>query len=421
MADAHDRRADWTPAKRPEWLATFNDLGRHLDVRSIVPLDEASLLGQAMRNTGLDDFGGDNWRPHFRALIRFIEEEARLHFFGRVLTRSDFVLFLEARLRIVDAFKKHPEINEESVEEPVFILGLGRSGTTILHDVLSRDPQFRSVKKWEALFPWPAPEPETYETDPRIGQAQGIADVLAAVTPEWRAMHASEGDQPVEDTEFTYPAFMSEVWTWVYKIPSWEAYFAEQDLAHHFGWHEKTLKFLQWRHRKPHWLLKNPTHMPRIPQLLQHYPDARFIFTHRDPIPSADSLTSLMGTVYYQRTDHPYGSGTSDDFAFADPRARLWDDVIDWMENGTLREGSYANLHYRDFMQAPMAAIEGAYREIGLAVTTEAFERMDAYLRSKPQGAHGKHDYQRADASIIAEERRKYRRYQEYFNVPNEI
>ena len=421
MAKSYDRRAVWTPAKRPEWLATLNALGRNMDTRAIVPLDEASLLAAATRNTGLDDFGDDNWRPHFRTLIRLIEDEARLNFFGRILTRSDFIIYLEARLRIVDAYKTQPEIEDEQITEPVFVLGLGRSGTTILQDVLSRDPQFRSVRKWEALFPWPTPEPETYDTDPRIAKAQGIVNIHHAATPEVRAMHDADSDQPVEDTEFTYPAFMSEVWSWVYKIPSWEAYFAAQDLDYHFAWHKKTLKYLQWRHRKPHWLLKNPTHLPRIPLVLKHYPDAKFIFTHRDPIPSADSLTSLMGTVFWLRTDHPYGSAAGEDFVFADHRAQLWDNVIDWIENGVIRAGSHAHIQYRDFMNAPMQAIERTYRALGLAATDEAFAAMSAYLAGRPQGGQGRHEYVRADDAAIAQERRKYRRYQGYFGVADEV
>ena len=421
MGEPHDRRATWTPSKRPEWLATFNALERAMDIRSVIPLDEDSLLGAAVRNTGLDDFGDDNWRPHFRTLIRMIEDDAMLNYFGRILTRSDLVTYLEARLHIVDAFKVHPQIEDEVIREPVFVLGLGRSGTTILQDVLSRDPQFRSVRKWESLFPWPPPEPATYDTDPRIAKAQVIADILHAVTPEVRAMHAYDGDQPVEDTEFTYPAFLSEVWSWVYRIPSWDAYFAEQGTDHHFAWHKKTLKYLQWRHRRPHWLLKNPTHMPRIPDLLKHYPDAKFIFTHRDPIPSADSLISLMGTIFWWRTDNPFGSGAIDDFAFADHRAALWDNVIGWLESGVLPKSACAHVQYRDFMEAPMRAIGQAYLDLGLPITEEAFALMEAHLARKPQGGHGRHDYQHANEGVIAEERQKYKRYQEYFEVPNEV
>ncbi len=421
MAEDFDRRAVWVPEKRPEWLATVNALGDHLDIKGIVPLDAASLLAQAAHNTGLDDFGDDDWRPHFETLVRLIEDEAKLNFFGRILTRSDFLLYLEARLRIVDAYKRHPEIEDEIITEPVFILGFGRSGTTIIQDVMSQDPQFRSVRKWEALFPWPAPEAASYDSDARIAKAQGIADVFYAVSPEWRRMHGWDGNQAVEDIEFTYPAFLSEVWMLGYRIPSFAAYFAAQDLDHHFAWHKKTLKFLQWRYRKPHWLLKNPTHMPRIPELLKHYPDAKLIFPHRDPVTSADSVVSVMGTIYHWRTDDPYGGGLADDFAFADARVQLWDNVMGWMDQGIIRKGAFANVQYQDFLKAPMETLARAYRDLGLAVDDAAFERMRRYLEAKPQGVHGKHAYQHASAAVIAEERRKYQRYQEYFNVPNEI
>jgi len=422
MAESFDRRDAWVPEKRPEWLAEFNRLGALLDIRSIVPLDEDSLLGHARRNTGLDDFGDDNWRPHFRTLIRLIEDEAKLHFFGRILTRSDLLIYLEARLRIVDAYKQNPEIEDEIVKEPVFILGFGRSGTTILQDVMSQDPQFRSVRKWEALFPAPPPVAETYDTDPRIARAQNIADVVYAISPEWRRMHGWDGNQAVEDIEFTYPAFLSEVWPLAFQIPSFEAYFAKQDIGHHFAWHRKTLKFLQWKYKKPHWLLKNPTHLPRIPQLLEFYPDAKFIFTHRDPITSGDSMVNVMGAIYYWRTDDPWGGRVIDEWIYADQRAQMWDDVIGWIEKGIIRKGAYSNFHYHEFMQAPMASIEHAYSTLGLTVNPDSFERMRAYLASKPQGAHGAHNYKKAsqDAAIAVDERLKYKRYQEYFNVPNE-
>ena len=391
-------------------------------MKAIVPLDEDSLLGHAIKNTGLSDFGSDNWLPHFRMLIRLIEEEAKLTFFGRVLTRSDFLLYLEARLRITDEYKRHPEIENEIIKEPIFILGFGRSGTTILHEVLSQDPQFRSVRKWESLFPTPVPEEATYETDPRIAKAQGLVEVVNAISPEWKAMHAWGGALPVEDIEFTYPAFMSEVWPLAFQIPSWEKYFDAQDVSHHFNWHKRTLKLLQWKYKKPHWLLKNPTHLPRIPQLLKTYPDAKFIFTHRDPITSGDSVVNVEGAIYYWRTDDPWGGGVIDEWVMADKRAEMWDNAIGWIENGTIAKGSFANFLYADFMTDPMKAIDQAYRTLGLTIDPAAFERMRAYLAKRPQAAHGKHNYKKSAAEDpeTAKEREKYERYQRYFGIPNE-
>ena len=292
--DTFDRRAVWTPPPRPEWLATFNALGAMMNFKSIVPLTAESLMAEAMANTGLSDFGADNrWEKHFRKLLDSIETEAKLTPFGRILTRSDFIIYLEARLRITEEYRLHPEIEDEVITEPVFIIGFGRSGTTILQEVLSHDPQFRSVQKWESLFPVPSPEKATYTTDPRIQKAQELSDVVHAASPEWATMHAWAGNLPVEDIEFTYPAFLSEVWATAFQVPSYEKYFSQQDCHEHFEWHKRTLKLLQWKYKGKHWLLKNPTHLPRIPQLLDVYPDAKIIFTHRDPIASGVIATEI--------------------------------------------------------------------------------------------------------------------------------
>src|SRR5882757_4821417 len=128
MADSNDRREGWTLKGRPEWVSETNRLARCLNMEGVVPLSESSLLDQARRNTGLDDFGEDGWREHFRVLLKLIEAEAKLNFIGRVLTRSDMLTYLEARLNVTEAYKRHPEIDEEVVTEPVFILGFGRSG-----------------------------------------------------------------------------------------------------------------------------------------------------------------------------------------------------------------------------------------------------------------------------------------------------
>src|ERR1700733_1258914 len=178
VGKADDRRQQWQPPARPEWLARLNELGESMDAKGIVPLDPDSLMAQAQANVGLEDFGDDEWIKHFRKLLEFIESEAQLTLFGRILTRSEFLIYLEARLNITDWYRRYPQIDDEVIDEPVFITGFGRSGTTILQEVLIQDPQFRSVRKWEGLFPCPPPEEGTYDTDPRIAKAQAAVDLI---------------------------------------------------------------------------------------------------------------------------------------------------------------------------------------------------------------------------------------------------
>jgi hypothetical protein len=418
-----DRRSQWKPAPRPEWLAKFNSIGNLMSMRGIVPLDEQSLLDEARRSTGLDDFGDDEWLDHMRFLLKAIEEEAALNFFGRILTRSDFLINLSARLQIIDAYKKHPEIDREVIKEPVFILGFGRSGTTILHEVLSQDRQFRSVRRWEAMFPSPPPEEATYETDERIARAQQLVDVVHEIAPEWKSMHAWGGALPVEDIEFTYGAFFSEVWNTAYQIPSYEKYFSSQDPAFHFEWHKKVLKLLQWKYKKPHWLLKNPTHMPRIPQLLAAYPGAKIIFPHRDPITSTDSVVNVLASIYHWRSDKLLAADYGDEWMLAEARAKIWDDVIELIESGTLRKGSFTNILYADFIRDPKTTLEKAYRDLELVAGREDFANMLAYMELRSKGSHGnssKYQKTAAEDARAVEERKTYARYQNYFGVPNE-
>ena len=423
MADrAYDRRTTWKPAPRPEWVARLNEEGETLAIRSIVPLDEASLLAEARRNTGLDDFGEDRWLEHFRVLIRAIEDEAKLNLMGRILTRSDLLLYLEARLRITDTYKRHPEIEDEVIREPVFIVGSGRSGTTIFHEALSQDEQFRVVKRWEAMFPCPPPEEATYHTDPRIAKADRLITLPDRIAPEWRTMHAQGGDLPVECIEFLYLTFLSEVYYCAFQIPSYVAYFRKQDIRETFVWHKRILKLLQWKYKKPHWLLKGPTHMPVLPKLLETYPDARLIFMHRDQVTTTDSVVSVQGTIYWWRTDDPWSGNMLDDVLMIEGRVKLWDRIIRWMEDGTIPKGQFTNVIYLDFSADPMKTIRRAYQELGLSMSDAAAQRIETYLRNKPKGVFGKHQYKTGgDASeSAAAERKALARYYEYFGVPQE-
>ncbi len=425
MPDSGDRRDGWALKGRPEWVSETNRLTKFLDIEAVVPLDEASLLDHARRNTGLDDFGEDGWREHFRYLLKVIEDEAQLNFVGRVLTRSDILTYLEARLRVAETYRQHPEIENEVITEPVFILGFGRSGTTILHETLSQDPQFRSVRRWEGLFPCPPPEAATYETDPRIAKAQGRVDFVHGISPDWASMHAWGGNLPVEDIEFTYAAFFSEVWPLGYQIPSFETYFASHSPGAHFAWHKRLLKLLQWKHKKPHWLFKNPTHMPRIPALLKAYPDAKIVLPHRDPVTTADSVINVGGVIISWRTDSIYGENkTGTEWLDVESRVKMWDDVMDWIDSGLMKPGFYGNIVYNEFMDDPMAAIRKLYDELRLPLTDQAATLMGAFLHARHQGSHGnKNSYEKSaaeDPRTIAE-RKAYKRYQDRFGVPNDV
>lgn len=417
-----DRRALYTHPPRPEWVRRINEEGAVLG-KGVVPLDAESLLATAISNTGLRDFGDDDptdhWREHFAVLLQAIESEADLNLLGRLLTRSDLLMYLQARLQVTDYYKRHPQINNEVITQPVFIVGLPRSGTTILHEVLAQDAQFRIVKKWEALFPCPPPEDHSYEADPRIAKADEFIKIQDRISPEWRTMHAVGGDLPVECIEFTTGCFLSEMFTASFQIPSFQAHLQAADIRQMYRWHRKLLKLLQWKFKRRHWLLKGCNHEPYIQQLLETYPDAKIIFTHRDPIRSVSSVVSVQGTIFGFRTDHPFGTHSYDNWLVMESVARMLQQRTAWVRNGVVPKGQVGHIRFADFCRQPIEAIQGCYMELGLILSIEAQTAMRNYLLGKPQGVFGAHSYI-TDAGATSEERELFADYQRFFAVANE-
>jgi hypothetical protein len=150
IRDAQDR---WSRPPRPDWVARVVAEGAHLDLREVVPLDPAELIATACAATGLVDFGDDGWYEPFRALVADLDANSRLTLLGRVMTRQDLLVTLEGRLRIEATYNAHPEIEEEEISAPLVIVGQGRSGTSVLQNMLAAHPDNRTPLHWEAMFP----------------------------------------------------------------------------------------------------------------------------------------------------------------------------------------------------------------------------------------------------------------------------
>ncbi len=204
----------WRPQSRPAWVTAVNDVGRILGSPDLlVALDEDSLLEAARRATGLDDFGGDEWREPFRILLVDMEQEAELTLVGRLMARFDLVRSLVALLGMAEDERKYPEILEQAVAAPIFVTGLGRTGTSILHELLAQDPALRSAYGWEQRYPSPPPEAARWHDDPRIAKATADIDLWLQVVPEFLAVHESRSDGPDEDTVGQQLGFLSQVWS----------------------------------------------------------------------------------------------------------------------------------------------------------------------------------------------------------------
>jgi hypothetical protein len=305
MASSNDVpiRSSWQPEPRPAWVTALNRFDANPDSPSaFVSLDGRSLLDAAVDATGLDDFGDDSWREPFRLLVDDLQATAELTLIGRIMARSEVVRSLIARLQIAEAYRLHPEIESEVIDQPIFITGMARSGTTILHELLAEDRALRAPLSWELLYPCPPPEAASRATDPRVAKATADFALWDEVTPEFRTMHENRGDAPNECSVGMLHEFASPIWGGPHDVPHYDRWLAFNGTAQGYRFHRRLLRLLQWR-APGRWMLKGPAHLATLPALFAEYPDARVVVTHRDPLKVIPSLVSLMATMRWQRSD----------------------------------------------------------------------------------------------------------------------
>lgn len=419
--DIHYRTKQWKPPPRPDWVRQVNLEGTYLDLKSVVPLDEASLISFAKANTGLSDFGADDWYEPFQVFIKSLEEEAELTLLGRILTRSDLLMYLEARLRIEDTYRRHPEIDEQELAPPILIMGSGRSGTSAIQNLLAFDPDNGTPKHWEALFPCPPPQRDTYPTDPRIAVADKRMTMWNRVTPEMQAIHEWGGDMPTELIQLEALSFQALGWLiFCGFTPSFDAYMSTRSGIPGLSYAKRVLKLLQWKNPRRRWLLKSPDSMRYLPDVFKVFANVQLIWMHRDPLKSVSSAVSLVGTILWMRSDRKMDERAIAQLTNPAGMAALFNMVIDQIEQGKVPSTLLRNVQYVDFVDDPLGTVEKLYRDMGIELSDCARQAMTKYLSEHPRESRPAHRYSIGDAARESEERQLFARYQEYFNTKSE-
>jgi len=349
-------------------------------------LDASEFLNKAEQRTGLTDWGEIPFRESLDVLCRSAQEECLR---GRPAEAfaANIDGILAKRLRLVADRKTYPEIARQQVRRPLFVTGLPRSGTTILHSLLSQDPAHRSPQKWELDDPSPPPRAETYDSDPRIAVA---AAAVERIEPEFRAMHQMGAQLPEECIQLQILSFQSLVFWAAHDLPTYSEWLmGEADTLPSFQFHRHYLQHLQAFAPKERWVLKAPSHMFWLDKLLEVYPDAGIVVMHRDP---AEVLPSNASMVAFIRNR----MGEVDPRAIGADQVRVWGTAVQRAMDfraRTPRPEQFFDTHYSDFIRDPLTVVRAIYQHFDMTLTPEAEAAMRAFMAENRQDKHGKHVY----------------------------
>ena len=373
-------------------------------------LDADRILQDAERATGFS-IDSEHFRTGLEQLVSSIEHEAALNTFGSLALKRVIERSARSRLEVEREIDQNPEILDQAITEPLFIIGLPRTGTTILQAMLSKDVQHRSPLSWECLLPYPAATPETYARNARIERVRTEFDQLFALVPDFRKMHYMEADAPQECLGITALNFTSYQFMAQCSPPSYvDWFFDDADQLENMRWHKRFLQFLQSGGLRPkRWLLKSPVHLLRLKELFEVYPDARVIMTHRDPREIVGSITSLVSSVRSAYSDEEDGARTGAEVLTF--WARSFDRFLK-ARTELDREDQIMDIKFEDFVADQMRTVERIYDRFDLQLGRESRTRMQAFLRQEPKDKHGVHEYSlEAYAIASADVRREYANY----------
>jgi hypothetical protein len=350
------------------------------------PLRVVDLIEAAKRRCGLDDFGGGDFFEGLSRLLDSCHRESRLNLIGKIALRTDLTRILCSRLFMQRDRQLYPAVARQEIRQPLFIVGLPRSGTTLLHMLLAADPEHRAPLTWEVMTPSP---PTRDGEKRRIQRAMQSCNCLNWLAPTFRQVHAVGAELPQECVGLMTPTFMSDQFDTMYYVPSYRAWFFRQDLLPAYQYHRRFLQHLQVRQSAPRWVLKAPTHMFALPTLLSVYPDALFVQTHRAPLDAMASVSSLITILRRVFSD------AVDPFVVCREAIQYWSETLDrfLQERDRLAEYRVCDVNYVEIRSDPIAAVRRIYEHFGWLLSQKTEQRMRLLLASQPQEQYGRHRY----------------------------
>lgn len=353
-----------------------------------------SLLAEATaRSGGLTDFGDDSFRPALAALLEALDEEGGLSDIGRTRLRARIVERLQNRLGLEDYVRRYPQIDDEKVDDPIVIVGLPRTGTTLLQRILGCDSRLHPMLYWETRYPVPMSDPLPPGPDPRIALARAEVDAMIAANPNLLSIHPWDAEAADEEGMLIEHSFHGYFDAYA-DMPGYSEWLWQADHVPAYRHLQRMLKFIQWQKRRRgeralRWALKAPHHLRQIDVLFKVFPGARVIQTHRDPlktVPSSGSFIYNLRRVYMQDPD-PKRAARQRSAIYARG-------MVQTMRYRDLNPSApFLDVWFADTVRRPLDVVESVYRFIGLELPDDVAARMQRHLEHNRREKRPPHDY----------------------------
>jgi hypothetical protein len=348
-------------------------------------LDSDVMHDRARTDTGLVDFGADDYRERLKLYLSELRD-IDMHGPGIVNFYSQLVQWLKNRLLLTDLLTRHPEINDLELLPPVVIAGLPRTGTTHLHNMLAAAPTFRSLPYWESVEPFPLPAEAGLDPDPRIARMDMAVGMMDILMPHFALMHEMTTDHAHEEIHLLANDFSTMLMDTLAHVPRWTEYYWSHDQTSSYEYMVTQLKALQFLRGGRRWVLKSPQHLGQLPVLDHVMPGVIVAFTHRDPVPVALSMITMItysARMYRDRVDVAM-------------IANAWVDNLDRLLKSCVRDRAIipadrsVDIRFDDFMNDELGTAERLYALAGEPFDGPARTAITDYLTAHPRGRLGR-------------------------------
>jgi hypothetical protein len=372
---------------------------------SRLSLEPAGLMDAAADETGLENLGAPDFGERLDVLCRAMRDQGGFNGAGVMQQHAFLTGLLKNRLLIEDLLQRHPEILEERIVAPIVICGLPRTGTTHLHNLMSADPALRSLPYWESLEPVLAEreQPAPGAPDPRQERTAMALSFLDAAMPYFKRMHEMTVEHTHEEIQLLAIDFSTMLFETTAPMPAWRDHYLARDQRPSYAYLLRVLKVLQWLRGGTRWVLKSPQHLEQFPALVDTFPDATFVVTHRDPV----SVTASMVTMI------AYSARLTRDRVDVEQIGHYWSNRLERMlgrcaaERDVLPAAQTIDVHFDEFMADDLAMVGRVYELAGQPLDQRARTSMAAFMAEHPRGRHGAVIYDLGDFGLDAAERRK--------------